>query len=410
MRFTRSLLVALFIVSFAGCDILNTSHNATENRELPRPLSEQELNIAEGSNNFSFQLMKTLREKEQGKNFFVSPLSISTAFGMVLNGAEGDTFDQLREFFGHSGMTRNQINEAYKGLIDLLINLDSDVIMKIANSNWVRQGFEINTDFLDDNREYFNAEVRQLDFSDPSAPDVINGWIEDNTEGLIKKMINRIDPEMVLYLINAIYFKGDWTVPFDPDKTREAPFFTADGGTIEVSMMENRDNYRYYRDETWTAVDLWYGQAGYSFTALLPTETPASGDSLPDLTAEQFSAVTSNLNEKKLTLQMPRIEIDYKIDKFKQELINMGLDLPFDRVDANLSRISKSVKTYISEVGHRAVIKLDEKGTEAAAVTTVGVEAISLNQVRLDRPFLFFIRENSTNTILFMGSYTGVSD
>ncbi len=287
------LLIFSFILIFTGCDLTETDN--TPDRELPRQLSVQEQMVAEASNDFSFRLLHILREKEEGRSFFVSPLSISTAFGMAMNGAETDTYEQMRDFFGFDGMTREEINSAYNELIELLTTLDPQVVMNIANSVWVREGFPVKEPFLDNNRNYFDAEVRELDFSRPDAPDIINGWIEEKTEGLIEKMIDQIDPLVMLYLINAIYFNGDWTVQFDPDETKDAPFYLGGGGETTVPMMQARQKFRYSEDDDWTALDMWYGDAGFSFTALIPSGNVPLDEPASDLTMNRFESIIRNL-------------------------------------------------------------------------------------------------------------------
>ncbi len=403
------------IVLLTGCDFFSSAEHTDEpSRELPRELSVQELMISEASNDFSFRLLHRLMEKEGDQSFFASPLSISTAFAMALNGAEGETYEQMRDFFGYAGMTNNEINQAYKDLIALLTTLDPQVVMNIANSIWIREGYPVLDDFLNSNSEYFNAEISELDFSSPQAPDIINGWIDEKTNGLIEEMIEEIDPLVVMYLINAIYFNGDWTIQFDSEETRDAPFNLADGSQTEVPMMQARQNFRYYEDSEWTALDMWYGNAGFSFTALIPTGNKMLEEQLPELTESRFSSITGQLEQDTINVFVPKFELDYEIDGFPEMLKEMELTLPFGEPDTDFSRINKDKYLYISDVMHRAVIKLDEEGSEAAAVTVIEFSETSAGgdqsykTIRLDRPFVFFIRENSSNTILFMGAFSGM--
>lgn len=409
----------IFVYAFAACDVTDTGQTDISERQLPRELSAQEMILVDGSNDFAFRLLHKLLEKEPDDSFFASPLSISTAFAMAMNGAEGQTYEQMRDFFGHRGLTRDEINEAFLQLIVLLTTLDESVRFDIANSAWYREGYPIFDEFLNVNREYFDADVFPLDFGRADAPDIINAWINDKTEGLIEEMIDEIGPDVVLYLINAIYFNGDWTVQFDPDDTRDQPFTRSDGSKTEVPMMKVADKFRYHIDVEWTALDMWYGDAGFSFTALMPTAGPADGglDLLAhELTHARFESITSNLKSDTINVYMPKFDIDYEIEKFSRDLMGMGLTIPFTGGLADFTRITKEDPLVISDVLHRAVIKLDEEGTEAAAVTVIEFTRVtsvgggpSRLTIRLDRPFLFFIRENTSNTILFMGKYDGSS-
>ncbi|MFU8859786.1 MAG: serpin family protein [Cyclonatronaceae bacterium] len=409
----------IFLLTLSACDVTDPGQTDIRERQLPRELSAQEKLLVEGSNDFAFRLLHKLLEKEPDDSFFASPLSISTAFAMAMNGADGDTYDQIRDFFGHRGLTRDEINKAFLQLIVLLTTLDEQVRFDIANSVWYREGYPVLQEFLDVNKEYFDAEVRPLDFGRPDAPDIINAWINEKTEGLIEEMIDEIGPDVIMYLINAIYFNGDWTVQFDPDDTHDQPFTRSDGSKTEVPMMKVADKFRYHIDDEWTALDMWYGDAGFSFTALMPTAGADDGglDLLAhELTHARFESITSNLKSDTMNVYMPKFEIDYEIEKFPRDLIEMGLTIPFTGGLADFTKITREDPLVISDVLHRAVIKLDEEGTEAAAVTVIEFTRItsvgggpSRLTIRLDRPFLFFIRENTSNTILFMGKYDGSS-
>ena len=416
MHQMRIIILGFSLIFFlAGCDLFTSvDHTGKSDRELPRELSAQEQLVAEASNKFSFELLKMLNEKEGDQPFFVSPFSISTAFAMALNGAEGETYEQMRDFFGYGGMTNEEINQAYRDLIELLTTLDPKVVMNIANSVWVREDFQVIEEFLDRNRTYFDAEVKRLDFSKPEAPDIINSWIDEKTRGLIEEMIDEIDPLVVMYLINAIYFNGDWAVQFDPNETEDRRFYRADGTTTEIPMMTGRHEFRHYFGDDWTALDMWYGDAGFSFTALMPTNGAFLKELVPELSMARFESITSQLKRDTINVFVPKFELDFEIERFPDDLIEMGLTLPFDSWEADFSRITDLQQIYISDVMHRAVIKLDEEGSEAAAVTVIEFRELSnigggkiYPTIRLDRPFLFFIRENSNNTILFMGAYTG---
>ncbi len=213
------------------------------------------------------------------------------------------------------------------------------------------------------------------------------------------------------YLVNAIYFKADWSVQFDPDDTRDAPFTTGSGEQTDVPMMRVTDEFGYYRNEDWQVVDLPYGSGHFSFTAFLPGDPDNLGAFAGLLAPQEFESITTQLEEQKVGVYMPRFEIDFDYEDIMDDLKNMGLTLPFNYRIADFSRIHPTAPLVISDVMHKAVIKVDEEGSEAAAVTVIGIGPRSAGPghpvIRLDRPFLFFIRENSSNTILFMGKYAG---
>lgn len=403
-------IIAIAVVLLTGCN-LTDSGSDDDKRQQMRDLTAQEQILVENANDFSFSVLDRLAQTTTEESFFVSPLSITMAFGMALNGTDGETYDQMRDFFGNKGLTNTEINKAFRDLISLLTELDPKVRMEIANSVWYRRGFEVIQDFLDVNQEYFDAEIADLNFADPSAVDIINGWINDKTNGLIDKMIEEIGPDVVMYLINAIYFKADWTIQFDPEDTRDEPFTTGAGNKVTVPMMRVKDSFGYAESSNWYVVDLPYGSGDFSFTAFLPKDHTNLSAFAGSLTKEEFVSITSQIDKDTVSVYMPRFEIDFDYEDIMDELIAMGLTLPFDPDAADFSRINAEEQLFISDVMHRAVIKVDEEGSEAAAVTVIEISRTSAGPVelsiRLDRPFLFFIRENSSNSILFMGKYAG---
>ena len=409
-RFHNLSILLVLLVVFSGCDVADADKDDQDGIPM-RELSAQEQVLVDGSNDFTFALLGKLAHSASDESFFTSPLSISMAFGMALNGTDGETYEQMRGFFGHDGLSNEEINTAFRDLIDLLTRLDPQVRMEIANSVWYRRGFEVLEEFLQTNAEYFDAEIADLDFADPASVDVINGWISDKTNGLIEEMIESIGPNVIMYLINAIYFKADWTVQFDPDDTSDAPFTTATGEKTDVPLMRVREAFGYFENEEWQVVDLSYGDGAFSFTAFLPADRHNLGEFAGALTRQEFDAITSQIGEDTVNVYLPRFEIDFDYEDIMEDLQAMGLTFPFLVGEADFSRIHPVEELFISNVMHRAVIKVDEEGSEAAAVTVIEISRESVGPqeltIRLDRPFLFFIREKGSNTILFMGKYAG---
>ncbi len=360
----------LLLAMFTGCDILEGDADVTaDSKETLRELSVQGKVLSEGANDFTFELLQKLAETTPDESFFASPLSISMAFGMVLNGTDGDTYLEMRDFFGQDGLTNEEINIAFRDLIGLLTNLDPQVRMEIANSIWYRKGFEVIQEFLETNEEYFEAEIEDLDFGDRAAVDIINGWINDKTNGLIEEMIDEIGPDVVMFLINAIYFKADWSIQFDPDDTRDEPFLTGSGESANVPMMRVRDAFGYHENSEWQVVDLPNGEGDFSFTAFLPADRNDLSGFAGSVTRQEFDLITSQLEEDTVNVYMPRFEIDFDYEDIMDNLEEMGLTLPFSTSGADFSRINPNKDLFISDVMHRAVIMVDEEGSEAAAVT-----------------------------------------
>jgi serpin B len=223
MKTCRFLLLAAALL-VAGCDVASSDED--RGRFEPRDLTAAEKAVVAADNRFGFELLGTLAEAAPGDNVFISPISVSMALGMTVNGASGDTYDAMVRTLGKDHLDGAAVNASYRGLKDMLTGLDPEVTVEIANSIWYRMGFPVLASFLEAGETWFDAEIREDDFDDPAAVDRVNGWAEDNTHGLVKDVISEIDPAVVMLLMNAVYFKGTWQYQFDPDDTTEGPFTT----------------------------------------------------------------------------------------------------------------------------------------------------------------------------------------
>lgn len=415
-----TILAVVLLSVLSGCELFQNGDDGlatgdpVERRELPRALSSQEEMVAGGSGEFGFQLMRKLVESDPGDSHFISPLSIVMAFGMVMNGAEGETWNQMQKTFAMEGMNRNEMNNAARSLFQLLTDLDESVRFRIANSIWYRDTFDVEESFLSTNEEYYNAEIRPADFADPETVDTINQWVDDQTEGLIDEIVKGpIDPLTVMYLINAIYFQGDWTYQFDPDNTRTETFFRADGSIAEVDMMrlDELEGASYRTGDNYQAANLYYGDAGFTMTLVLPDEETGLEQWLLEADWTTWQELTSGFGSATMTLDMPKFEMEYEVDKFAELLEELGIVDAFNPGLSDFSRINPDAEDlHISDSRHKTFIRIDEEGTEAAAVTSIEMQLTSMPQsvhLRLDRPFFYVIREVESNTILFMGTMAG---
>lgn len=396
---SRWILVLLLAVLIASCSVFGP-----EDDLVLRALTADETRLVEADNRFGLRLFRTLSADAPDANVFVSPLSVSMALGMTLNGAAGETRTAMEETLALNGLTPAQINQAYRSLIDLLRGLDPDVVFHLANSIWYREGFPVEQPFLDVNRRYFDAEVRALDFADPAAVGVINGWVDEQTRGKIEEIIDQIGRDVVMYLINAIYFKGTWQYEFDKADTQDAPFHNRDGSTTTVPLMQLEADLDVLQAEGFRAVDLPYGNGQYTMTLLLPDPDVPLDTLVARLDATAWADWMSRFKTTpSATVYLPRFKVEYK-EEFSEVLTAMGMGVAFSG-QADFTGINPAGGLYISRVLHKTFVEVDEKGTEAAAVTAVevGVTSIGGNTLRFDRPFLYLIRERHSGTILFAG-------
>ncbi len=367
--------------------------------------------VLDGNSQFAIDIFKTLSKEDQGKNIFISPFSISAALTMTYNGAETTTKEVMESVLGYSGIDRDLVNESYKHLLEYLKNADSKIELDIANSIWAKEGKEIKEEFLEKNRDSFSAQIESLDFSRDEAVEIINNWISEATKGKIDEMLEPpIPPEVIMYLINAIYFKGEWSEEFDPKDTKDEPFTTYDSKEQIVSMMSRKGKIEYAQGEGYKAVRLPYGKGKVSMYCVLPDEDITIDEFIDNMTIERWYEIRDKMNEvDELELKIPKFKLEYGIKNLNDSLIALGMEEAFtDRAD--FSGIMDNV--CISRVLHKAVIEVNEEGSEAAAATVVEIrETAAMEPIRFiaDRPFLFFISDDESGTILFMGKLLEIS-
>jgi serine protease inhibitor len=420
---TTKLNAAVFLagiilfLSFSACDVFNSSGDEQpdrpfERRELPRSLTAQELQLVEGSGSFGFDLLQKLVEQNPDASHFISPLSIIMAYGMTMNGADGDTYSQMQEVFGLKGLESDEINMAARDLIAILTTFDKKVTFNIANSIWYREGYPVANSFLDVNKIHYDAVIEAVNFGNPETIERINGWVKEKTGGLIEKITDDLDPQIVMYLLNAIYFKGDWSVKFDTDDTTKRPFYLSDGNVKEVDMMrmEMEEEMAYKSGDHYEAVNLYYGDAGFVMTLVLPNESMTLESWLAETGWDTWKSLTENFHDVTLTLGLPKFELEYEVEGFEGLLMDLGILDAFDPSLANFELMTGGPNDlFIGESKHKTFISVNEEGTEAAAVTSVVMfdSAPQMAEVTFNRPFFYVIREVESGTILFMGTFAG---
>jgi serpin B len=346
--------------------------------------------------------------EDAGANVFVSPLSASMALGMALAGAENDTYTTMRGALGLQGLTRDQIGMASETLIALLTNLDPSVHMEIGNSVWLRTGFQPEEAYIEDVETHFDALISILDFDDPTAADTINAWVSDATDGLIDGIVDPpIDPLTVAFLINAIYFQGDWTLQFDPADTRPGDFRRDDGTVVSAPFMSQSDGeFPFAWSEEYVAVELPYGGEAFAMVVVVPGRDVVLDDFVAGLDANGWKAIIENMTPSETMVLLPKFKLEYE-KSLNDVLKALGMESAFDPAVADFSRMHRdaiAMQLHISRVRQKAYVEVDEKGTKAAAVTSVEVGVTSAPPMfAADRPFLFAIRERLSGTILFLG-------
>ena len=371
--------------------------------------SKIEQRIVSSSSQFGFELLKEINNSKKGDNIFISPLSVSMAFGMALNGAKSQTYDEIKSVLGLDGLTQEEINKNYKSLVQTLSGIDSKVQFKSANSIWCRDGFNPEQSFLDVNKNYFDALVQSADFNNPATLNLINDWVKQNTNSKIDKILERINPEIVMYLINAIYYKGTWKYQFDKTKTADYPFLVPGTMGLARKMMMQEADLNYYSGSNYLAVDLPYGNDSYKMRIILPNRDVDVASVLQNISQDEFSMISSSMTKQHCVLRMPLFKLEFDI-MLNDILQSIGMKKAFMPGLADFTGINRDGRLYISEVKHKTFVDVNEEGTEAAAVTSIGIGRTSTGGdqgkiiIDVDRPFIFMIYESNSNTILFMGN------
>lgn len=395
----------LFIPIFALTSILSAKSCNHEIDDIVFDYNLKSAKVIETNNNFGLELLKTVFTTEEKANIMISPASVSIALGMTYNGAETTTRNAFEEVLNYQGLSREEVNKIMKELIRVLLTNTKGNLLEIANSIWNNEGFPVKQEFVDLNSNYFGALVSELNFSKASALSTINEWVSDNTHGKIDEIIDHIDPSTMMILINAIYFNCMWEVEFDPEDTYDAPFYRENGTKFAmVDMMKLESTFKVAYSDNFRAIELPYKNNKFSMFLFLPDEGTTVNELAQELDGETWKGWLQSFRETRdYTIELPRFEFEFD-RSLKEDLKAMGLDVAFSN-EADFSGIS-DIDLLISDVIHKTYIKLNEEGTEAAAVTAITMDLTSAGPgtiLRFDRPFLFSITENSSKSILFMG-------
>jgi serine protease inhibitor len=415
---TLAIVLSLSTIG-VGCSAVPLSSNATPMvqtpmvqmpiqstqtpKKSPKPIDPA---LIDANTQFSLDLFADLQKTTPDQNIFISPSSISLALAMTYNGTGGKTKSAMAKTLQLGEMPIVQFNAANEDLREALEYPDADVELKMANAIWANQGINFNPDFLRSNQNFYKANAEILDFKNSDSLNVMNNWVKRNTNGKIEKIVDRLNGDERLFLMNATYFKGNWSRPFDKAQTKAYPFSTP-AGQKTIQMMSQRGSYRYLETDDFQVVNLPYGKRRLSLYVFLPK----SGQSIAQLTqrlnAKTWQTWMTEFKTQEGTVQIPRFKLEYTVD-LKPTLTHLGMGIAFSP-NADFSKLADGNMT-IGSVRHKTFVEVNETGTEAAAVTSVGIVSTSVRVVEnpftftADRPFLCALRDNQTGAILFMGS------
>lgn len=396
-------MAALLLIG-AGCKKTDISKPDAE------VLNAFDADMVEKSNDFGFNLYKNLALKNE--NMMISPVSVSLAMEMAYNGAAGATREAMAKALNIQGIDVEQLNKNNRALIYFLTTAAPEVNLNIANSIWMVEDFKFSEVFLETVQDSYQAEAKKLDFTDPKSAEVINKWVKDQTQGTIGQIVTPpIDPETIMFLINAVYFKGAWTSPFEKELTTDQPFKLADGQTVTVPTMYQSGSFDYLKSADFQALRLPYGEdQQIAMMLFLPNEGVSLEEFQKQLNGDNWSKWISLFEQKEGSLMLPKFTMAYE-KSLNQPLTELGMGNAFDAGKADFSGLAEdgtAGNIYISEVKHKTFIEVDEVGTEAAAVTSVEVGVTSMPaydfELNFDRPFFYAIQDSESGAIIFIGA------
>ncbi len=408
LRFTSGLLLASFFL------LVNCHRQEVDPDDSPnvRALRTAEIQTVKNSTGFAFNAFRQLNSSEPTEqNQFISPFSIAMAVAMTYNGADGTTKEGIRKALNLDGLSDEEMNSAFQSLSEYLNNIDKTVAFMPANSIWYRKNLTPQVNFVETNRNYFNAEVNGLDFLGDAegSKNTINGWVKNKTKDKIDKIIDNITSEHVMFLINAIYFKGTWAYKFDKNLTKPADFHLENGSVVSKDFMTGKVKADYYTDGDKVLVDLPYGNKQFTMTLLMPQPGKPMESLVSQLNSENFANWMEKADTGTITVSLPKFKFEgnYTKGEFNRILAGLGMAEAFtDKADFSRLLVGfKEGDLKINEVGHKTFVQVDEEGTEAAAVTSIGIGTTSIGPAPavFDRPFIYLIRERNSGAILFMG-------
>jgi len=404
----KSYISYIIVILISVSSIHSCEESEPIQKEIPKiTLNKKAAEIIEADKEFGFELFREVNILSEEDNIMISPLSVSYALGMTYNGAAGTTLQAFNDVLHFGDLTMQEVNESYKDLMDQLVQLDDQVEFSIANSIWYRLGFQVLSEFIKTNKDYFDAAVKKIDFGDPQTVEVINQWIEDNTNDKIKDMLDYIPADAVMYLINAIYFNAQWKYEFDKGDTYQGDFNLSNGTKHQADYMRVSGNFQYTSNEEFTAVELPYGDSTFSMVVMLPSGETEVSDLVSKLDVTHWDSWFDDSRFTGVQVDLPKFKYEFK-KLLNDPLINLGLGVAFTG-EADFTRIHPAGNLFISRVIHQTFIDVQEEGTEAAAATIVEISLTSIGGggspilFKADKPFLYLIKENSTGAIVFIG-------
>ena len=357
-------------------------------------LSEAQQNIVKKNNDFAFRLYQQI-----------------SGMGMLANGADGKTQQEILKAIGCEGVSVKELNDCYKALMLSAGKFDKQTTVNIANFIAINKNFRLNSDFAHTVADSYQAGVESMDFTSPKSATRINDWCKKQTKGMIPSIIDQVDPAAVSYLLNAIYFNGTWQEKFDAKNTRLENFSGYTRDIKKVNMMHQNKKFAYTENDMLQAVELPYGNGCYQMTVLLPKAGKSISEVMKEMDADKLQKLSNDMDRCQVDLKFPKFTTEMDLS-LNQIISKLGAPSIFQPGTADFSRFANG-SFYVSKMLQKAKIEVSERGTKAAAVTaavmltSLGPHEMKRVEFHANRPFVYFITERNSGAILFMGQFLG---
>jgi len=406
-----SIVLIIFIVSFstAGCCagisylFKKTSKETKANKQSDASAAAVDKTLVDSNTDFALKIFKELSDEDKNNNVFISPISISIALAMAYNGARNQTKEEIAQVLEFTNFTPEKLNESFKNLLASMSGIDDMVELYVGNSIWYRNDFNIEKNFVDLTKDYYDASVYDVDFTAQDTAGRINNWVSEATQNKISKIVDQSAlKDVVMYLVNAIYFKGQWKDKFKEENTKDDTFNLPDNSTKEIQMMQNNKKYMYNKGTDFQMLRMPYGRDKTSMYVLLPDEGVELDGFINNLSGDLLNKYITEASSAEVDLKFPKFKVEYGTKSLIEPFKKLGIINAFtDKADFS----GIALQMFISQIDHKAIIEVNEEGTVAAAATSFGMGATAIRPVEfiVNRPFVLMIRDDRTGNILFMG-------
>jgi serine protease inhibitor len=400
------LAIAVVIITNIGCAGKKPIETYNIHKIEAKPLASPVDKISVANNKLAFKFLNATIKSNAKDDIVISPLSLTTVLALTQNGAAGNTKEEMLKVLELKGCDNNTINESYKNIIANFNSLKG-IETKMADSVWIKKGLQVKEEVKNIGRNYFEADVNEVDFSKKETIDTINNWVSERTAGKIKKIMDSTD-DTAMALINTLYFKGKWREPFNDRFTSKQNFTSSEGDVKKIDMMSGRLEVEYLRGSNFEAVRLPYEDNNFGMYIFLPSRGTNINAFMKDMNYDSWNKYMNEFTSKQVMVKLPRFKIEYE-QKLNDMLSGMGMKAAFQD-NADFSNITDKKNLYISMVKQKCYIDVNEAGTEAAAATIVEMKVTSMIidhpiEFTADRPFMYAIADKKTGLLMFMGKF-----